>query len=201
MRRVFTREQEIPWFKLGIFLYKKQVFARDLAYGFCLAAFFVSFVLMKPASIPEIKKELAALSPAELSILCLRLARYKKENKELLHYLLFLSQDQESYISGIKEEIAEAFSTINGTSYYYAMKNIRKILRLTDRYIRFAANPQTELELRLYFCTRLKKEKTLPNQHSLQNLYTSQHKKIQAALDKLHEDLQYDYRKEISKIF
>ena len=39
---------------------------------------------MKAATIHEIKQELVTLKPAALSELCLRLAKFKKENKELL---------------------------------------------------------------------------------------------------------------------
>ena len=37
----------------------------------------------------DIKKELQHLSSLQIADLCLRLSRYKKENKELLAYLLF----------------------------------------------------------------------------------------------------------------
>jgi hypothetical protein len=39
---------------------------------------------MRSASIQEIKQELQQLKPAELVNTCIRLARFKKENKELL---------------------------------------------------------------------------------------------------------------------
>ena len=44
---------------------------------------------MKFASLSEIRKELQMLPPKRLQELCLRIARYKKENKELLAFLLF----------------------------------------------------------------------------------------------------------------
>ena len=48
---------------------------------------------MKAASIADLKKELVRLEHGELLDVCLRLARFKKDNKELLTYFLFLSQD------------------------------------------------------------------------------------------------------------
>ena len=42
---------------------------------------------MKAATVKEIKTELENLSPAALLPLTLRLAKFKKENKELLTYL------------------------------------------------------------------------------------------------------------------
>ena len=60
---------------------------------------------MKPAVNSEIKQELNTLSAKELLELCLQLAKYKKDNKELLSYLLFEADDLPSYIAGVKEEI------------------------------------------------------------------------------------------------
>jgi hypothetical protein len=43
---------------------------------------------MKAASILELKQELQHTSSKEIVELCLRLARFKKENKELLTFFL-----------------------------------------------------------------------------------------------------------------
>ena len=48
---------------------------------------------MKASTVSELKEELKHLPPAQLLELCLRLARFKKENKELLTYLLFEAHD------------------------------------------------------------------------------------------------------------
>jgi hypothetical protein len=48
---------------------------------------------MKTATIQEIKQELLALPHNELVELMLKLARSKKENKELLTFLLFEAHD------------------------------------------------------------------------------------------------------------
>ena len=53
---------------------------------------------MKSASLSDVKNELSHLDKNELTELCLRLARYKKENKELLSCLLFDANDEENYI-------------------------------------------------------------------------------------------------------
>ena len=49
---------------------------------------------MKAVSAVIIKKELHHLSSDKLMELCLRLSRFKKENKELLTYLLFESHNR-----------------------------------------------------------------------------------------------------------
>ena len=49
---------------------------------------------MKAVTLREIKKELNTLSTLEIQELCLRLSRFKKENKELLTYYLNLIMKQ-----------------------------------------------------------------------------------------------------------
>ena len=60
---------------------------------------------MKAVSVATIKKELQFRSSEELTELCLRLAKFKKENKELLTYLLFESHDETGYIETVKQEL------------------------------------------------------------------------------------------------
>ena len=57
----------------------------------------------------------------------------KKENKELLTYLLFYGTDEVSYIEKVKEEIQLQFQEINTSTYYFIKKSVRKILRNTKR--------------------------------------------------------------------
>ena len=64
---------------------------------------------MKAATVTLIKKELQHLSEAELIETCLALAKFKKENKELLSYLLFEADNEDQYICTIKEEMDEEF--------------------------------------------------------------------------------------------
>ena len=49
---------------------------------------------MKLASVNEIKEELLHLSQKDLLAFCMRLIKFKKENKELMNYLLFQSNNQ-----------------------------------------------------------------------------------------------------------
>lgn len=156
---------------------------------------------MRSSSVNELKQELATLKPAELTSLCLRLARFKKENKELLTYLLFEAQDEEGYIRSIKGEIEELFTTVNLTQLYFAKKTLRKIIRIINKYTRYSGNKQTDLELRIFFCLQLK-ESGIPFRQSpvLSNLYEGQLKKINALLLTLHEDLQHDYQREIVQL-
>jgi hypothetical protein len=156
---------------------------------------------MKAATIHEIKQELSAVKPAELIELGLRLARFKKENKELLTYLLFEAHDEQGYINSIKKEIDELFETINLSHLYFAKKTLRKIVRVINKYCRYSGNKQTEIELRIWFCQKLKASGIPFHRNTvISNLYESQLKKINVALTTLHEDLQYDYLKELKPL-
>ena len=156
---------------------------------------------MKAATVHEIKQELLTKKPAELVELCQRLARFKKENKELLTYLLFEAHDEEGYISVVKKEIDDLFETINLSHLYYAKKTLRKIVRVINIYCRYSGQKQTEIELRIYFCHKLK-DSGIPISRNtvMSKLYDGQLKKINALLPTLHEDLQHDFRRHIEPL-
>ena len=156
---------------------------------------------MKAATVHEIKQELSTLKPAELSELCQRLARFKKENKELLTYLLFEAHDEEEFVRGIKLEIDALFETVNVSQLYFAKKTLRKIVRVINKYCRYSGKKQTEIELRIYFCSQLV-DSGIPftNNTVISNLYDSQLKKIHALLPGLHEDLQHDFLRSIEPL-
>ena len=156
---------------------------------------------MKSATVHEIKQELSTAKPAQLVELCLRLARFKKENKELLTYLLFEAHDEVNYIVGIKKEIDEQFAGINVSHLYFAKKSLRKITRIINKYCRYSGAKPTEVELRIYFCTQLKNSGIPIKRNAvINNLYQSQLKKIKTVLMTLHEDLQYDYLRELDEL-
>ena len=117
---------------------------------------------MKAVSVVTIRKELKHKTSEELAELCLRLSRFKKENKELLTYLLFEADSEAGYIETVKAEIDEQFEIINTDSFFYIKKSVRKILRNTKKYIRYSLNKETEVELLLYFCKKLKKYRLFP---------------------------------------
>lgn len=156
---------------------------------------------MKSVTLKELSLELTYRTPKELRDLCLRLARFKKENKELLTYLLFESADELSYINSVKKELDGEFDQINTTSYYFIRKSIRKILKNTRKYIRYSKKKQTEVDLLLHFCTRLKSlSPPIQKNASLMNLYNRQIDTIIKKVSVLHEDLQYDYGLELSEL-
>ena len=153
---------------------------------------------MKAATIHEIKQELQSLPPTRLSELCLRLAKFKKDNKELLTFLLFEAADEAAYIAGIKKGIDDEFEGLPKPNLYLTKKSLRKVLRVTVKQIRYTGSPQAEVELLTYFLRKLNTSGiAYRDSPVLVNLYRTQLKKVRGVIDGLHEDLQYDYLREL----
>jgi len=156
---------------------------------------------VKIASVNEIKHELATLPANDLVNICLRLAKFKKENKELLNYLLFEASNETAFVNAVKHEINDEFDAINKSNIYYAKKSIRKILRITNKYIRYTASKEIEIILLCHFCETLNESGiAFKKSTALSNLYQAQLKKIKAAIATVHEDLQYDYLKQLKEL-
>jgi hypothetical protein len=154
---------------------------------------------LKIFSVAEIKQELSDADAKQLLEICLRLIKFKKENKELASYLLFESNDLAWYINEIKKDIDEEFSQVNRSNLYFAKKTIRKILKNTNRFIRFTQSKEAVAELLFYFCRVVKVSGLkIGNSPALLNLYNNQVKKIKTTISSLHEDLQYDLNKEVA---
>ena len=156
---------------------------------------------MKIASISELKRELKERSQEEIMDFCMRVVKFKKENKELLNYLLFEAYDEENFKEALKSEIEDEFATMNINSVYLAKKSIRRILRITAKHIKYSGSKQTEAELLIFFCREMRKLR-LPFYKSkvLINLYDRQLNNIQKSLATLDEDLQFDYSNDFEEI-
>lgn len=156
---------------------------------------------MKAASLAEIKKRLVKLEQGEMLEACLRLARFKRDNKELLTYLLFASENEKAYVASLCAEIDQQFDTMNKSSLYYAKKSIRKTIRWMEKFIRYSGNKETELEVRIHFCKTLLASKVpIKKSKVTWNMLQSQLKKIDKALAKFHPDIEYEYRVEVDKV-
>lgn len=156
---------------------------------------------MMTASLADIKKELRTLDEAQVQELCMKLAKYKKENKELLSYLLFEAHDEQAYITSIKNQLDEMFFAVNPTTVYFQKKTLRKILRFANKQIKYSGNKETELEIRIFFCRKMKEARLMMRSSPvLYNLYVSQLKKIESAFAKLPEDLRTDYERDLNFI-
>ena len=155
----------------------------------------------KPATVAQIKKELQYKSEQELIEYCLRLSKFKKENKELLSYLLFQADDEEVYITVIQEDIDQKLEAINTANYYYIKKSVRRILKDVRKYIRYSGKKETEVELLLHFSYKLSEFKPdIFKNRVLENIYTRLLSTLETKIAALHEDLQYDYNLELEQL-
>jgi hypothetical protein len=157
---------------------------------------------MKSFSLNELKKELLLLPAKDLADLCVALAKYKKDNKDFLGYLLVDAYDKQGYINDIKKEMDEFFGGLQADiNLYYAKKSLRKELRIINKYARYINDKAVTVDLLIYFCSKLKNS-GIPFQKSklIVNLYEQQLKKSHALVSSLHEDLQSDYMNELKSL-
>ena len=156
---------------------------------------------MQTASVKEIKNSLSDLKKDELIALCLRLSKFKKENKELITYVLFEEHDEEGYLQSVKNKIGEEFNNINTSNLYFVKKNIRRIIRVVNKYIRYSGKAVLEIDLLIYVCKSVnEKQIALEKSQVLKNMYQSLLKRINKSMDTLHEDLQYEFKQELAII-
>ncbi len=156
---------------------------------------------MKTISLSQLQKELATLEKKQVLEICMKLAKHKKENKELLSYLLFGSADEKQYLEESKEKLDDLFLTVSRKTTYTTKKGLQKVVRHLNKFIKTSKNKQTEVELRIYFCSKIRAARiNLDSSGIISNLYYREKDKINLALSKLHEDVQFDYRGEVEKI-
>lgn len=156
---------------------------------------------MKTHSLASLRKEIQHLNHEELIKLCVELAKFRKENKELATYLLQYNNDETFYITTVKEKIKPLFSQINTSNGYYVKKSILKILRETKKYIKYSNQKETEIILLLFFCEEaLQLKPSILKIRTLEYLIERQIIYIKKKLTGLHEDLQYDYSLILSQL-
>ena len=154
---------------------------------------------MKAASVKEIKSALENVSPKELLDICIRLIKFKKENKELATYILFDETDEPGYVVNVKASLDLLFDDVHKTNVYFAKKTLRKIVRVANKFIKYSNNDTTEVEVLLFVAEKMRKiNLEMSKSTALENIYLSLNKKINKAIMLLHEDLQYDYMRQLN---
>ena len=155
---------------------------------------------MKAATINQLKKELETCTHAKLVEIALQLSKYKVENKELLSFIMFDSDDIATYVADIKIEIDAAYEELKYHSFYHALKRLRKITRLIAKYVKYTGSKEVEAELSIYFCDHFVAQGYTDDRYkSMLKLLHTQVKKIERCLPKIHEDLAFDYRSKVKK--
>ncbi len=156
---------------------------------------------MKAATAKELRDELKDKTAVELREIVLRLSRFKKENKELLSYLLFEAHHEDDYIATIKSHIDRQMLEINTANGYYAKKGIRRLLKETKKFIRYSGNKETEVALLIHYCRSLQEtHPSLMSNRIIKDIVKRQIVLIKVRISTLHADLQYDYERELNDI-
>ena len=159
---------------------------------------------MNAASVKELKEELKMRSHKELLEYCLRLSKFKKENKELLTYLLFEAENEDAFVKSVKEESDEWFEeiikTTNPRSYYILKKKTRKVLMHIKKHIRFTTSKETEAELLIHFCKKVKELKLTNKSHVIERMYLREIANVKKLVSNMHEDLQHDFNIILGKL-
>ena len=157
---------------------------------------------MKSTALQDLKKELQELPPKELVELCIALAKYKKDNKEYLGYLLFEAHNKTAFIAEVKAGVDKHFLELrNQPNLYYVKKGLRKQLRLLTKYSKYVNDKTLTAELLIYFCKKLKHSGIPFHKNKLiVNMYALQLKRITVLVNSFHEDLQADYRNDVEEI-
>ncbi|MDF2438715.1 MAG: hypothetical protein K0Q95_3091 [Bacteroidota bacterium] len=156
---------------------------------------------MKSPTISQLEKELKTLPLKRVLEICVRIAKHKKENKELLTYLLYGSVNEKAYVEDVKEEINILFTEINRKSTYTVKKGLQKTVRNMNKKIKYSGDKKSEIELRIFFCKKIKSARiSIDSSSVIHNLYHREIEKIRKIFEKLHEDLQFDYRSELEDL-
>lgn len=152
-------------------------------------------------SLNEIKNSLKTLDAQELRMHLLRLAKYKKENKELLSFILYLEGDMNQFLKDVKHEMDEGFSALNTSTSYISAKGLRKVLKMVNKYIKFSADKNAEVEWLIHFCKKMKASPVrIGSSVVLTNLYNRQVERIYRALEHLHDDQRADFRQDFDAL-
>jgi hypothetical protein len=156
---------------------------------------------MKTHTLSQLQKELATLPPKEALEICIKLAKYKKENKEYLNFLLFGVHDKENYFEKIKESLEDSFSQVSRTTAWTTKKGLQKMARLIQKHVKQSGSLQTEIELRIWFCKRIRQARIdLDASQVTANLFYREIERIKVVYGKLHEDLRTDYNDDLERL-
>ncbi|GAB2634779.1 hypothetical protein [Belliella aquatica] len=150
---------------------------------------------MKIASLAELKKELKYLNEKELQDIIIDLSKFSTENKAYLFFKLFEKENPRIFVEMVKEELELEFQKANTGNYHFAKKSAQFIRRKLNKNLKLSKDKTIHIELIIFFCQNLKDYGYLQFHHPvITNLFDIQIGKAQKLIEKLHEDLQYDYQ-------
>ena len=72
---------------------------------------------------------------------------------------------------------------VGGLTYLHTNDRCLKILRFTNKFIKYSGSKQTEVELKIYFCSKIKASRIrIDDSVMLSNLYNREIEKIKTAI-------------------
>lgn len=150
---------------------------------------------MKIASLAELKKELKFLSEKELQETILDLSKFSRDNKAYLFFKLFEKENPRIFVEMVKEELEHEFQNANTRNFHFAKKSAQTIRRKLNKHLKLSKDKTNQIELIIFFCQNLKDYGYLQYHHPvITNLFDIQIGKAHKLIEKLHEDLQYDFK-------
>ncbi|RZS97589.1 hypothetical protein [Cecembia calidifontis] len=156
---------------------------------------------MQIPSLAEFKKELSYLDAKELTAIILELSKFSKDNKGYLFFRLFERDNPNLFVEMCKEDLDMAFMDANIKNYHLAKKSAQAIRRKLNKNLKLSKNKEAHIEMILYFCSQLKRYGFLAFRHPvIDNLYRVQLGKAEKLIEKLHEDLQYDFQIQLEEL-
>lgn len=151
--------------------------------------------------IAEIKKAVGFLDEKELRLLLMEIIGFSTDNKRFAYFKLHEQQDEQFFMSESKEFLLQEFFKAVNTNYWTGKKSLQKLRSTLNKLLKFTKRKDFQLELILYFCLQCKEFGYLSYRHPvIENLYTTQLRKAESLINKLHEDLQYDYEHQLEEL-
>lgn len=156
---------------------------------------------MKPADSKDIKAALTKLESATLREIILRLARLKKENKELLTYILFDAADKEGYVAEINHYVTQQMGEVNVKSAHFARKSLRRILKTAWRLVKYSGDAECVIQVNLHLLEEMNKSKIpFGKSTALENIRSQVKAAIEKNLKLVHADLAHDFKRQLQKM-
>lgn len=151
------------------------------------------------AGLAEIKKELKSYSQPQLLEACLRIIKFKKDNKELATYLLFAASNEAEFIKEVNTATSDEMVLAKGRQTNHQRKMLAKVLRLVNKYGRYSGKKETQTELLLHYTEELVDYFDARKTH-IEMLLQRNVKRITTLIAGLHPELQYDYQQRLAPL-
>lgn len=173
-------------------------------YFFCNCCYNVIFEIQiaeNVVNISEIKKDLQELDKQKLIDLVLNLAKLKKENKQAIVSALKSKDSLELYVDSVKEFIQSQFESVNPNP-FFAKKTLRRIVKEIKSKSALMKSAYFEAELWIKYIAEYDQLQFVgsASRSMVVNTRKAAVLRIEKLLTKMHEEQQFDIRKELQMI-